>query len=192
MFAMKISGNFILIGLMGSGKTTVGRLLAQRLGKTFVDSDHEIEKKTGVSIRTIFDLEGEARFRERERQVILELSQRRDIVLATGGGAILSAENRKALAASGVVIYLTTTVDEILARTRRDTSRPLLQQANRKEVLEALLVARDPLYREIAQITTASRQSSVQAFVKQLEKKLILYTNSSSIHEGEIVDAQQN
>ena len=192
MFAMKISGNFILIGLMGSGKTTVGRLLALRLGKTFVDSDHEIEKKTGVSIRTIFDLEGEARFREREQQMILELSQRSDIVLATGGGAILSAENRAALAASGVVIYLTTTVDEILARTRRDTSRPLLQQANRKEVLEALLVVRDPLYREIAHITTASRQSSVQAFVKQLERNLILYINGSVTIEGEVFDTQKN
>lgn len=192
MFAMKITGNFILVGLMGSGKTTVGRMLANRLGKTFVDSDHEIEKKTGVSIRTIFDLEGEARFRERERQVILEVSKRRDIVLATGGGAILSVENRKTLATSGVVIYLTATVDEVLARTSRDTSRPLLQQANRKEILETLLLARDPLYREIAHITTASRQCSVHTFVKKLEKELILYANSSLIHKGEIVDTQQN
>lgn len=172
MPAMKLAGNFFLVGLMGAGKTTVGRALARRHGKTFYDSDHEIESRTGVRIATIFDIEGEARFREREKQVIAELVCQSDIVLGTGGGAVLAPENRKQLAAHGTVIYLRASIDDILTRTQHCTNRPLLQTANPRAKLEELFAQRDPLYREIADVVVDTTQQNVNLLVSQLEELL--------------------
>lgn len=138
---------------MGSGKTVVGRVLARRLGLSFVDSDAEIESRTGVDISRIFGREGEEGFRIRERDVIETLTSTAGIVLATGGGAILSAVNRERLAARGTVVYLDTTIEQQLQRTRRSKHRPLLGNTDRRATLEKLAEARDPLYRSIAAIT---------------------------------------
>ena len=122
--SVNIPGNIFLVGMMGAGKTSVGRVLAKRLGKTFCDSDHVIEERTGVRIPVIFDIEGEEGFRSRERAVISELTQRDNIVLATGGGAVLDAENRALLRERGTVVYLRAAVRELINRTRHDKNRP--------------------------------------------------------------------
>ncbi|MEX0733652.1 MAG: shikimate kinase AroK [Steroidobacteraceae bacterium] len=145
--------SIFLVGPMGSGKTAVGRQLARRLGLPFADSDAEIESRTGVDIGYIFEREGEAGFRIRERDVIDALTRTEGIVLATGGGAILLPENRERLAARGTVVFLDTTIDQQLQRTRRSKHRPLLAAADRRAKLEELALARDPLYRSIAAIT---------------------------------------
>jgi len=142
-----------LIGPMGSGKTAVGRALARRLGLPFADSDAEIESRTGVDISYIFEREGEEGFRIRERDVIDALTTNPGIVLATGGGAILSAVNRERLAARGTVVFLDTTIEQQLQRTRRSRHRPLLAGPDRRTTLEQLAQIRDPLYRSIASIT---------------------------------------
>jgi shikimate kinase len=147
------SGRIFLIGPMGAGKTTIGRQLARRLGLRFLDSDREIERRSGVDIQTIFDFEGESGFRQRERSMIDELTQRDGIVLATGGGAVLDPDNRDMLRNRGLVIHLATTVDEQVRRTRRDRIRPLLQNSDRRATLERLAQERRPLYEEIADIT---------------------------------------
>lgn len=144
--------NLTLIGPMGAGKSTIGRLLAKELGLPFKDSDRVIEERTGAGIPLIFELEGEQGFRDREQQVIAELMQQRGLVLATGGGAVLRAENRAVLASGSLVIYLHTSVEHQLERTARDRNRPLLQTENPRQVLEELLKVREPLYREIADI----------------------------------------
>ncbi len=138
---------------MGSGKTAVGRALARRLGLPFVDSDAEVESRTGVDISYIFEREGEEGFRIRERDVIDSLTMSPGIVLATGGGAILSAVNRERLAARGTVVFLDTTIDQQLQRTLRSKHRPLLAGTDRRATLEQLAQIRDPLYRSIASIT---------------------------------------
>lgn len=155
------SASLFLVGPMGAGKSTIGRLLAQSLSRPFVDSDKEIETRTGASIPLIFEKEGEAGFRLRERQVIEDLTLREGIVLATGGGAVLAAENRACLSTRGFVVYLETSVDEQLRRTARDSNRPLLQTADPRARLTELLQIRDPLYREIADfvVHTDGRQS---------------------------------
>ena len=173
MPVMEITGNFFLVGLMGAGKSTVGRHLAKRLGKSFIDSDHEIERRTGVKIPVIFDIEGEAGFRLREQQIIEELTERRDIVLATGGGAVLSAANRHALHTHGTVIYLRANIDDLFARTRRDKNRPLLQTADPKGRLTELFLQRDPLYKEVAHIVIDTGRQSVNTLLAQLETKLL-------------------
>jgi shikimate kinase len=142
-----------LIGPMGSGKTAVGRALASRLALPFVDSDAEVESRTGVDIAYIFEREGEEGFRIRERDVIDELTQLTAVVLATGGGAVLLPENRERLAARGTVVFLDTTVEQQLERTRNTRHRPLLVGTDRRARLEELARIRDPLYREIAAIT---------------------------------------
>lgn len=169
---MKFAGNIYLIGLMGAGKTTVGRTLARHFGKQFYDSDHEIEKRTGVRITTIFDIEGEHRFRERERDTIAELCQMPNIVLATGGGAILAAENREWLKRTGTVIYLRARIDDILARTQHDKSRPLLQTADPRGKLEQLFTIRDPLYREAADLVVDTSNQNINILVNRLERQL--------------------
>lgn len=155
------SASLFLVGPMGAGKSTIGRLLAQALMRPFVDSDKEIETRTGASIPLIFEKEGEAGFRLRERQVIEDLTTREGIVLATGGGAVLAPENRTWLSTRGFVVYLETSVDEQLRRTARDSNRPLLQTADPRARLTELLQIRDPLYREIADfvVHTDGRQS---------------------------------
>ena len=169
---MGSGSNIFLVGLMGAGKTTVGRLLARRLDKTFIDADQELAERTGASIPLIFDFEGEAGFRRRETKLIQELTARTDIVLATGGGAVLSPENRRALKNNGVVVYLNAAVSELWQRTRYDKNRPLLQTANPRAKLEALFKERDPLYREIADIIVDSSASNVYTLIHDLEQKL--------------------
>jgi shikimate kinase len=139
-----------LIGPMGAGKTTIGRVLAQNLQLEFVDSDQEIEERTGADIPWIFDVEGEAGFRERELKVIAELTLRDGVLLATGGGVVIKPENRSALAGRGIVVYLHATLAQQVARTGRDKQRPLLQTEDPEQTLRDLMAVRDPLYREIA------------------------------------------
>ena len=149
---MKMPGSFFLVGPMGAGKSTIGRQLARQLGLRFVDSDREIEARTGVDIPLIFELEGETGFRAREKTVIDELTAQPGIVLATGGGAILDPDNRRHLGSRGYVIYLHASVDQQLARTERDRNRPLLQTADPRGRLQQLMDEREPLYREIADL----------------------------------------
>ena len=167
--------NIFLVGLMGAGKTTVGRLLAKRLGMRFVDSDHEIEARTGATISWIFDIEGEESFRRREVETIRDLTGRSGVVLATGGGAVIHPENRKHLKARGTVIYLRASVNNILQRTMHDKSRPLLQTENRKEKLEELARQRDPLYREVADIIVDTGRPNVHAMVQSIMAQLANY-----------------
>jgi len=166
--------NIFLIGLMGAGKTTIGRHLARSLGCEFIDSDHEIERRTGADIPWIFDIEGEQGFRERERAVIDDLSQRQGIVLATGGGAVLDAGNRRHLVSRGMVVYLRASVDRLAQRTAMDRNRPLLQTDDPVQRLQRLFDERDPLYREIADfiVDTDNRNvsNSVKFIINQFNK----------------------
>ena len=145
--------NIFLIGPMGAGKSTIGRQLAQMLGMEFMDSDSVIEERAGADIDWIFDVEGEAGFRKREERIINELTQGQGIVLSTGGGSILSKDNRNVLSARGIVIYLEITIDKQFERTQRDKKRPLLQNDDPRKTLEELAKIRNPLYEEIADIT---------------------------------------
>ncbi len=161
-----------LIGPMGAGKSTIGRLLSQELKFEFYDSDKVIEERCGADIPWIFDKEGEAGFREREESVIDELTQQKGIVLSTGGGAVLRAENRQHLASRGTVIYLCTSVEQQLARTARDRNRPLLQTANPEAVLRKLFEERDPLYRSVADIIIETDQRNPRWVIQDLKKRL--------------------
>jgi len=165
---MRESRNIFLVGLMGAGKTTVGRLLARRLGKRFLDTDHEIEHRTGVKIPVIFEIEGEAGFRAREAQVIDALTALDDVVLATGGGVVLDAANRARLASRGFVIYLAADTKHLWQRTRHDKGRPLLQTSDPLAKLQELYTIRDPLYREVADLVVETGRQSVGALVGQL------------------------
>lgn len=164
--------NIYLVGMMGAGKTTIGRQLAQRLGWAFKDVDHEIEARAGTTIPTIFEHEGEAGFRKRESQVIAELATENSLVIATGGGAVMAAENRAQLAKSGFVVYLNVPIEVLFERTRRDRNRPLLQVADPRARIETLFTARDPLYREIADIIIDSARGSPGGVVHHLEQEL--------------------
>lgn len=165
--------NIFFVGLMGAGKTTVGRYLAKNLGLDFYDTDQEIEKRTGVRVPTIFEMEGEAGFRKREVSMIDELTQLPNIVLATGGGAVLSADNRQHLASRGHVIYLRASVQDLFLRTRFDRNRPLLQNNNPKAKLEQLFAERDPLYLEVADNIVDTGNQPVINIVQQIEEILI-------------------
>ncbi len=158
--------NLFLVGLMGSGKTTIGRQLAKFFGREFIDSDHEIVRRTGADIPWIFDIEGEAGFRERERVVIEELTQRKRLVLATGGGVVLDRRNRENLASYGRVIYLAASPEQLFKRTAKDHNRPLLQTDDPLARLEALMLIRDPLYREIADLVIDTNGRSIRATVQ--------------------------
>ena len=162
------SGNLILVGMMGSGKTTVGRMLAKQLGKIFVDSDEEIIKRTGVTVPHIFDVEGEAGFRQREAAAIRELTGRDNLVLATGGGAVLDEQNRTMLQQNGVVVYLKASVHDLWQRTRHDRNRPLLQTDNPHARLAELFQQRDPLYRQVSDIVVQSGKQSAHALMLHL------------------------
>lgn len=166
------SCNIFLVGLMGAGKTTVGRLLARHLGKVFVDADHELQKRTGVAIPVIFEIEGEEGFRTREAALLRELTQLENVVLATGGGAVLRPENRALLKSRGTVIYLRGSIEELWARTRHDRSRPLLQTDDPKARLTQLLSERDPLYREVADFIIDTSRGSAHALVRRIERRL--------------------
>jgi len=157
---------------MGAGKTTVGKRLAAELSKTFNDTDHEIERRTGVKISLIFEIEGEAGFRAREKQVVDQLTQLANVVLATGGGAVLDADNRSCLAARGLVVYLHGQPKDLWHRTRYDKSRPLLQDTDPLEKLQDLYQQRDPLYRELADIVVDTGRQSARALLNQLLPQL--------------------
>ena len=172
------SGNVFLVGMMGAGKTTVGKLLAQALGKVFVDSDEEIQQRTGVTITHIFDIEGEAGFRQREASVIHNLVQLDNIVLATGGGTVLNKENRTALCQNGIVVYLKSSVHDLWQRTRHDRSRPLLQTADPYAKLKAMYEQRDPLYMEVANLVVLTGKQSAQNLVFHLQQELNKFSES--------------
>ncbi|GGI19580.1 bifunctional shikimate kinase/3-dehydroquinate synthase AroKB [Oxalicibacterium faecigallinarum] len=171
-----MAGNIFLVGLMGAGKTTVGKALAKKLNKRFVDSDHEIEARTGATIPLIFEIEGEASFRRREAEVIRDLTAQDNIVLATGGGAILNPESRAYLHTRGTVIYLRASVHSLLQRTSHDKNRPLLQKGDPRKTLEELTRVRDPLYNEVAHFVVDTGRPNVQylmhAILSQLEQKV--------------------
>ena len=161
--------NIFLVGPMGAGKSTIGRQLAQQLNMDFVDSDAVIEERAGADISWIFDLEGEEGFRKREERIINELSNFQGVVLSTGGGAVMSKENRNYLSARGIVIYLETSVDKQYQRTQRDKKRPLLQGTdNPRQVLEDLAKVRNPLYEEIADITLPTDEQNAKVMVNQI------------------------
>lgn len=169
---MKQSTNIFLVGPMGAGKTSVGRQLAKALKRDFVDSDKEIEERTGVNIPTIFDIEGEKGFRSRESLVIDELSQRTGLVLATGGGAVLAQANRVALQSRGIVIYLHGSIEQLYQRTHRDRNRPLLQTDNPKQRIAELLEQRDPIYREVSDHIIETDGQTVRKVVTEIMQKL--------------------
>ena len=164
--------NIFLVGLMGAGKTTIGRQIANELSLEFFDSDHEIENRTGVTITHIFDIEGEAGFRKRETNVLKDLTEKKGIVLATGGGAILKPENRQFLMSRGTIIYLYADIDTLFERTSKDRNRPLLQTENPKTKLEELFEIRDPLYRETADFIIDTGKDSVRLAIKEILEKL--------------------
>jgi len=151
--------------MMGAGKTTVGRQLAKRLGKAFCDTDREIETRTGVRVAVIFDIEGEAGFRKREAEAIEQMTARDDVVLATGGGAVLDPRNREVLKTRGFVIYLHAQPTVLCQRTRIDRSRPLLQGGDPRDRLEKLYAERDPLYREVADLVIDTGRQSVSSLL---------------------------
>ena len=177
--------NIFLVGLMGAGKTTVGKLLSKRYHKAFHDSDHEIEARCGVKIPVIFEIEGESGFRKREEQAIAELSALSDVVLATGGGAILSAANRELLKNRGVVIYLRGSPEHLFERTRHDRNRPLLQTENPLAKLRELYQQRDPLYREIADIVMDTGRQSISHMTRILCDKIDLIMDVSPAQQAQ-------
>jgi len=163
------TGKLFLIGPMGAGKTAIGRELARQLGLEFLDADQEIERRTGADVALIFEKEGEAGFRRREREVIAELTQREGLVLATGGGAVLDPANREALKTSGFVIYLKASLDAQAARTAQNRNRPLLDTEDRQERLKQLFQVRAPLYEALAQLTVETDSGQV----KQISQRII-------------------
>lgn len=174
------SGNLILIGMMGSGKTTMGRALARHMDKVFVDSDEEIQKRTGVTIPHIFDIEGEQGFRQRETAALYDLVGRDNLVLATGGGAVLAQENRAMLQQNGVVIYLKAGVNDLWQRTRHDRNRPLLQTADPRAKLNELYLQRDPLYQQAADIVIHTGKQSVYALMLHLVDEIDNFRNNGA------------
>jgi len=164
-----------LVGMMGAGKTTIGRSLARALGRDFMDLDHELEARCGVRVPVIFEIEGEAGFRRRESAALEECTQRRNIILATGGGAILAPENRQLLRQRGIVVYLRASVDELFRRTCRDRNRPLLATADPRGTLRDLMVKREPLYVEVADIVIETGSAPIATLVKSILPKLQAY-----------------
>jgi shikimate kinase len=164
--------NIFLVGPMGAGKSTIGRHLADELHLDFYDSDQEIEKRTGADIAWIFDLEGEDGFRKREEGIINDLTDKQGIVLATGGGSIVSKNVRNRLSARGIVVYLQTTIDKQVARTQRDKRRPLLQNNDPEQVLRDLADERNPLYTEVADYVVETDDQSARAVANQIISKI--------------------
>jgi shikimate kinase len=164
--------NVFLVGPMGAGKSTIGRHLADELHLEFFDSDQEIERRTGADIAWIFDLEGEEGFRKREEDVIEDLTDKQGIVLATGGGSVVSKAVRNRLSARGIVVYLQTTIDKQVARTQRDKRRPLLQNDDPESVLRALAEERNPLYEEVADYVVETDEQSARAVANQIISKI--------------------
>lgn len=164
--------NVFLIGPMGSGKTTIGQRVAEELGLEFLDCDHELEDQTGASISLIFDVEGEAGFRERESRMLESLARRRGVLVATGGGVVTRPRNRELLRRSGLVVYLRTSVAQQLRRLGRDRTRPLLQTEDRRERLQQLAEQRDPLYAALADIEFPSQNRSAELAAHRLAERI--------------------
>ncbi|MGN0920435.1 MAG: shikimate kinase AroK [Cellvibrio sp.] len=160
--------NIYLIGPMGAGKSTIGRLLAAELNYAFCDSDRVIEERTGADIPWIFDMEGEAGFREREAQALADLALLNDHIIATGGGIILREQNREVMKSSGYVCYLTASIEQLVERTARDKKRPLLQVDNPRQKIIELLEFRDPLYRETADFIVNTDRRSPKAVAQEI------------------------
>lgn len=169
---MKQPKNIFLIGPMGAGKSAVGRQLARTLHLTFVDSDDEVESRTGVDIAFIFEKEGEEGFRKREAAAIDDLTKMDNVVLATGGGAVVDPDNRSHLGGRGLVVYLYTTVDQQVSRTKKGRERPLLESGNRRAILEELLLQRDPLYREIADLVVETDGRKVHSVASEIIEQI--------------------
>ena len=167
--------NIILIGPMGSGKTSAGRILAREMGYVFADTDEEVTKSTGVSIAYIFDVEGEEGFRRRECLALKECLSDNNTVLSTGGGIVLSKENRDLLKARGKVVYLQTSIRSQVKRTASNNNRPLLQNKDPEETLEKLMLTRAPLYEEIADITIMTDNKSLQEMSKEIQRAINEY-----------------
>ena len=165
---MQKHANIFLVGPMGAGKSTIGRQLAKSLGWDFADTDTEIEHRTGAAIPWIFDIEGEEGFRRREKAVVGELTQRSNVVLATGGGVVLDAENRACLQARGIVVFLHASIDQLVTRTAKDRNRPLLQAADPRTRLTELMSQREPLYREVADVVVDTGGRTVRGTVKEI------------------------
>lgn len=178
---MKNLQNIFLIGPMGAGKTTMGRQIAKRLNMQFEDSDHAIELHTGVDIALIFEKEGEAGFRKRESAIINELTQQKQLVLATGGGAILAQENRRFLSSRGTVIYLHSDIKHLLERVGHDKKRPLLQTADPAATLKEIMEIREPLYRDTADIIINTGKQSIRAVVNLMLDKIKTYNKTSGL-----------
>ena len=174
--------NIFIVGPMGVGKSTISRHIAEILDKTFLDSDHEIEKRSGAKISLIFEYEGESGFRKREQAVINDLTAKQNIVLSTGGGVVLNAENRKHLQTRGYVIYLHAAIDELLKRTAHSYNRPLLQTPNRREKLEKLVLERHPLYQSIADVTIETGHRSIRQVIKIVLKHLKKVMDNENIN----------
>ena len=164
--------NIFLVGPMGAGKSTIGKHLADELHLEFFDSDQEIERRTGADIAWVFDIEGEDGFRQREEDVINDLTEKQGIVLATGGGSVISKNVRNRLAARGIVVYLQTTIDKQVARTQRDKRRPLLQNNDPEKVLRNLADERNPLYEEVADYVVQTDDQSARAVATQIIEKI--------------------
>lgn len=169
---MSMPDRIVLLGPMGAGKSTIGRLLARELGYQFVDSDKVIEERCGADIPWIFDVEGESGFRQRETQVLEELSHQRQVVLATGGGAVMRDDNHEALQRNALVVYLKASIEQQVERTRRDRNRPLLQNADPEEVLRRLFEIRDPIYMQLAHVVVYTDRKSPRLVVRQLVNKI--------------------
>ena len=165
-------GNIILIGPMGSGKTSTGKMLAKEMGYVFLDTDEEVTKRTGVSIAYIFDVEGEEGFRKRECLVLKECLNGNNTVVSTGGGIVLSKENRELLQVRGMVVYLQTSIRTQVKRTASTNNRPLLQNKDPEETLEKLMLTRAPLYEEIADITITTDNKSLQEMSKEIQRAI--------------------
>ena len=160
--------NIFLVGLMGAGKSTVGRILSRRLSKRFVDTDHEIEKRNGVTIPVIFEIEGEEGFRRREQEVLADLAQEGGLVLSTGGGIVLKSENRETLRNHGFVVYLNARPELLAERTKHDRTRPLLNVEDPLTRLRELHTVRDPLYREVAHAVVETGRGAPQQVVQAI------------------------
>ena len=176
---MDYSGNLFLVGPMGVGKTTIGRTLAARMNLEFFDSDQEIEAATGADIPWIFDVEGERGFRHREVKMINQLSRRKNIVLATGGGAILDEKNRKRLKKRGLVVYLRASLQQQIERTARDRHRPLLQTGNPEQTIKDLIVVREPLYFEVADVVIDTNRRNPKSVSNEIIKQIKTHQHSS-------------
>ena len=169
---MIIASNVFLVGPMGAGKSTIGRQLAALLKKDFLDVDHEIERRTGAAIPLIFEIEGEPGFRRREALAVDELTRKTNVVLATGGGAVLDADNRKALRERGSVVYLRAEIDILVERTRRDRNRPLLQTPDPRAKLEEIMRVREPLYRATAHVIIETDRRNPQMVARDVADNL--------------------